>query len=129
MTFHNNYYGCNGWLQVTHLLENGADPNSKAQCLSTAMHFASECGYLQVVKTLNEYGAKQLKDSSGMTPLQVAADRTRVEVVEYLLENLSLTKEEVIHTYELLGASFANDKDNYCLASAFKYLRIAMELR
>lgn len=40
--------------------------------------------------------------------------------------NINLQK---IDAYELIGASFANDKDNYHLGNAYLYLYKAMELR
>ena len=53
--------------------------------------------------------------------------RCQEDVVEYLLihvdERLDLKQ---IDAYELLGASFANDKDNYDLVKAFYYLEKGM---
>ena len=64
-----------------------------------------------------------------MTPLTAAAVATKAEVVEYLISLPNITKQEKIEALELLGASFANDKDNYCLQKAYFYLHIAMEMR
>lgn len=114
---------------VNFLLDKGADPNKKAFCGATALHFAAECGHTNIVCELLKYGTKMTKNVSGMTPLITAAERTRAEVVEYLVQREEVTKEEIIDTYELLGASYANDKDNYCLIKAYKYLYKAMELR
>ncbi|KAF7989575.1 hypothetical protein HCN44_008249 [Aphidius gifuensis] len=114
---------------VSFLLENGADPNEKALCGATALHFASECGHCSIVKILLKFGAKIMKNEIGMTPLIVAAERTRSSVVETLVDDKYATKEEKIEAYELLGASFANDKDNYCLTKAYYYLHEAMKLR
>jgi len=73
------------------------------------------------------------KNVSGMTPLITAAERTRAEIVEFLIKHAvhrkEVTKEEIIDAYELLGASYANDKDNYCLNMAYTYLYKAMQLR
>ncbi|CAL1674636.1 unnamed protein product [Lasius platythorax] len=114
---------------VNFLLDKGADPNKKAFCGATALHFAAECGHSNIVCELLKYGTKMTKNVSGMTPLITAAERTRAEVVEYLVQREEVTKEEIIDAYELLGASYANDKDNYCLIKAYKYLYKAMELR
>ncbi|XP_029162771.1 protein fem-1 homolog B [Nylanderia fulva] len=114
---------------VNFLLDKGADPNKKAFCGATALHFAAECGHSSIVCELLKYGTKMTKNVSGMTPLITAAERTRAEVVEYLVQREEVTKEEIIDAYELLGASYANDKDNYCLTKAYKYLYKAMELR
>lgn len=93
------------------------------------MHFAAECGHTQIVRELLKYGTKMTKNVSGMTPLIAAAERTRAEVVECLVKRDKVMKEEIIDAYELLGASYANDKDSYCLIKAYKYLHKAMELR
>lgn len=36
---------------------------------------------------------------------------------------------QIIDVLELMGASFANDKDNYSLSKAYHFLMLAMELR
>lgn len=50
-----------------------------------------------------------------MTPLQCAAERARASVVELLAARPEVTRAQAIEAYELLGASFANDKEYYCL--------------
>lgn len=114
---------------VSFLLEKGANPNERAHCGATALHFAAECGHTAVVKELLKYDAKFTANEIGMTPIKAAAERTRAEVVEYLVERPEITKEEQIEALELLGASFANDREYYCPELAFKYLRRAMKLR
>ncbi|KAK0096358.1 hypothetical protein PV326_005706 [Microctonus aethiopoides] len=114
---------------VTFLLDHGANPNEKALCGATALHFASECGHCNIVSELLKFGVKITKNLSGMTPLIAAAERTRDNVVECLVEKNLVNKEDVIEAYELLGASFANDKDNYCVSRAYTYLHKAMKLR
>ncbi|XP_003697660.1 protein fem-1 homolog B [Apis florea] len=114
---------------VTFLLQKGANPNEKANCDTTALHLAAERGYTNIVSVLLKYGTNMTKDTNGMTPLTVAAERTRAEVVEYIIKNVKLTKEETIEAYELLGASYANDERNYCLILAYKYLWKAMKYR
>ncbi|XP_043674739.1 protein fem-1 homolog B-like isoform X1 [Vespula pensylvanica] len=114
---------------VNFLLKNNADPNEKALCGGTALYFAAECGHTQIVSELLSYGTKITKNVSGMTPLIAAAERTRTPVVECLAARTEVTKREVIDAYELLGASYANDKDWYNLTLAYMYLHKAMKLR
>lgn len=155
---------------VEFLLMNGADPNQQALCGATALHYAAECGHVEICAALLEYGATLMRNEFDMTPVTTAAERTRELVVElfYGRPNL-LSKEEVsinsqkktwrkklrkfmwtkfesvissvcirrispflfqrIDALELMGASFANDKDNYSLNKAYHYLLLAMELR
>ncbi|XP_023012558.1 protein fem-1 homolog B isoform X2 [Leptinotarsa decemlineata] len=114
---------------VSFLLENGANPNEKALCGATASHFAAECGYLEVVKELLKYDAKFSNNDAGMTPIKAAAERTRSDVVEYLAQRPEISLEDRIEALELLGASYANDKENYDLVKAYKYMHMSMELR
>ncbi|XP_063905272.1 protein fem-1 homolog B-like isoform X2 [Zophobas morio] len=114
---------------VSFLLENGANPNEKALCGATALHFAAECGHLPVVRELLKYGATFSTNDSGMTPIKAAAERTRAEVVEFLVERPEISKEDQIEALELLGASYANDKENYDVVMAYKYLHRSMKLR
>lgn len=108
------------------LLEKGADPNQKAHCGATALHFAAECGHTAIVQELLEKGASVTRNEQGMTPLLCAAERTKAEVVEHLLLRPEFSREERVEAMELLGASFANDKDSYNLDLAYSYLHRAM---
>lgn len=114
---------------MSFLLENGANPDEKAHCGATALHFAAECGHLAIVKELLNYNAKMTKNETGMSALLTAAERTKADVVEFLVSRQEVSKDEKIEALELLGASFANDKDNYCLELAYKYLHETMKLR
>ncbi|KAK9498138.1 hypothetical protein O3M35_004016 [Rhynocoris fuscipes] len=114
---------------VQFLLDQGVDPNTQANCGATALLFAAECGHLQVVKELLAHGAKLITTISGMTPILAAAERTRADVVEYFLEKCDISLKDKIDALELLGASFANDKDYYNLTKTFEYLHKAMILR
>ncbi|XP_058836327.1 protein fem-1 homolog B isoform X4 [Topomyia yanbarensis] len=115
---------------VVYLLENDALPNEQANCGATALHYAAECGHVDVCSTLLDYGAVFKRNEYGMTPVICAAERTREPVVELFVNRPELlSREEKIDALELIGASFANDKDNYSLVKAFHYLTLAMELR
>lgn len=118
-----------GHSEVVHyLLEKGANPDSTAHCGATAMHFAAECGHLEVVQDLVRFNGKQIPNDYKMTPLLVAAECGQSAVVEFLATKVEV-KEDKIDAFELLGASFANDKEHYDIMKAFLYLREAMHLR
>lgn len=114
---------------VQYLLSQGADPNVQALCGATALQFAAEHGHLDIVRQLLGADARVLTNGIGMTPLLAAAERTKAEVVVYLVEQPWCTRREKIDALELLGASFANDKDNYSLERAFHFLESAMRER
>lgn len=115
---------------VEYLLENDALPNEQANCGATALHYAAECGHAEVCTVLLDYGGVFKRNEYGMTPVICAAERTRESVVQLFVDRTGLlTKDEQIDALELMGASFANDKDNYSLVKAFHYLISAMELR
>ena len=82
-----------------------------------------------MVRELLKYGATFSTNDSGMTPIKAAAERTRAEVVEFLVERPEISKEDQIEALELLGASYANDKENYDVVMAYKYLHRSMKLR
>ncbi|XP_077989636.1 protein fem-1 homolog B-like [Glandiceps talaboti] len=111
---------------VQYLLEHGAAPDATAHCGATALHFTAECGHVEIVKLLVEHGAKMMANEHRMTPLMVACESSQAEVAEYLMSLQSCSKVDRIEGLELLGASFANDKDNYSLEKTYHYLMLAM---
>lgn len=97
------------------------------------MHFAAETGALSILRELLEKGSANamLKNDHGLTPLQAAAEHCQVVVFEYLFEKISsvLSKKDKIDALELIGGSYANDKEHYDVDKSFDYLLRAMDLR
>ena len=59
----------------------------------------------------------------GMVPLMSASEHCQEEVFDYLMSQCpNLSKEDQINSYELLGGSFANDKEHYDLGKCYAYL-------
>lgn len=114
---------------VEFLLERGADPNAKAHCGATALHFAAEAGHLEIVEELVRHRAAMVVNGHGMTPLKVAAESCKADVVELLLEHANCDPLSRIEALELLGASFANDRENYDIERTYDYLHTAMAER
>lgn len=111
---------------VEYLLAKGAPANTRAHCGATALHFSAECGHLAIVEALINHGALMLKNDNGMTPLMVAAECAQAEVVEYLTNTKECELMEKIDAFELLGATFANDKEHYDLSKSYQYLNKGM---
>lgn len=51
---------------VSFLLEKGADPDEKANCGATALHFAAESGHTVIIKEILKYGAAIVKNKNGI---------------------------------------------------------------
>uniref|UniRef100_A0A1A8F6Z2 Protein fem-1 homolog B n=1 Tax=Nothobranchius korthausae TaxID=1143690 RepID=A0A1A8F6Z2_9TELE len=114
---------------VRFLLQQGADVNAKAHCGATALHFAAEAGHLEIVKELMSCQSSLVVNGHGMTPLKVAAESCKADVVELLLAHDDCDPLSRIEALELLGASFANDRENYDIQKTYEYLLMAMMQR
>ena len=70
------------------LLEVGAEKNARTFDGKTALHCATQNGYLEVVRLLVSFGAdKDLPDANGETALFAASQRGQVQLVYFLLES------------------------------------------
>lgn len=114
---------------VSYLLQHDAEPNVTASCGATALHFAAERGHLSIARELVNFGAKMYMNDQRMTPLYIAAESGRAAIVEYFISQPNCSKLEKVEALELLGASFANDKDNYDINKCYHYLWYAMQER
>ncbi|XP_061696607.1 protein fem-1 homolog B [Syngnathoides biaculeatus] len=114
---------------VGFLLERGADPDATAHCGATALHFAADAGHLGVVAELVRRRAVLAANGHGMTPLKVAAESCKADVVELLLAHADCQPAGRVEALELLGASFANDRENYDIDKTYRYLRAAADER
>jgi len=114
---------------VEYLLSAGANPNTKALCGASALHFSAEIGNVPIVQCLLNHGARMEPNEHGMTPLKAAAERCQAVMVDFLIERPEIDKEQQIEALELVGASFANDKDNYDVGMAYRYMERGMKLR
>jgi len=111
---------------VAYLLQRGARANVMATCGATALHFAAERGHLDIVRHLMSYGAEILRNDQNVTALDIAAESGHANVVEYFITRSDCSKITRIEALELLGASYANDKDNYNILKCYHYLLLAM---
>ena len=132
----NNYEGhplhsaCyRGHLSVaTYLINKGAFTDAQSKSGHTALHCAVDIGHVEIVRQLLAFGASQLPNNQGLTPLLYACNFCSIEIVEYLINRPECTKEQRIDALELLGATIANYKSRD-INKAFSYMKRGMEMR
>jgi ankyrin repeat protein len=75
--------------EVQQMLDSGVSPNSSNGVGQTALHIASIWGAIDVARMLVAAGAdiSPANRINGATPLHMAAQRNRSEIVEFLLQN------------------------------------------
>ena len=136
MNARNNYEGnplhsaCyRGHISVaTYLINKGAFTDAQSKSGLTALHCAVDIGHVEIVRQLLAFGASQLPNNQGLTPLLYACNFCSIEIVEYLIKRPECTKEQRIDALELLGATIANDKSRD-IKKAFSYMKRGMEER
>ena len=74
-------------------------------------------------------GAKQTRNLDRLTPLLLASDNCKIEMVERFINRPECSKEERIDALELLGATIANDSKAYDIEKAFSFMKRGMEER
>ena len=90
---------------VTLLIEQGAYVDLQDQKDNTALHNAVSSKSEEIVGTLLNAGASNLCNSEGMTPLLLGCSKGYVAMVENLIKQPEITKQQRINALELLGAS------------------------
>ena len=125
---------------ITFLIEHGAYIDLQDSNGRTALHYAmykdEKCflGFKhKEVSKLLAAGASHLRDNSGLTPLLQASDRCNVLMVEHLIKQREIAKEQKIDALELLGASLAlvphKDFPFYDVKEGFEYIKRGMRER
>lgn len=111
------------------LVEQGANVNAREskKMQLTALHYAIHNDSLDSFSFLLESGADPtIPDKYGDSPLRSAACFLQPEMAKLLCQRPEVTQNEVIESFELLGAS-AVDNDDY--EGSEEYWRQALELR
>ena len=121
----------NGHMNVaTYLVKHGANIHLQDKKGNTCLHHAAEGGHVEVVSKLLALGAKEKQNYKRLTPLLVASNYCKIEMVEYFIKRPECTKEQRIDALELLGATIANNGRNvYDIEKAFSYMKRGMEER
>ncbi|XP_073228587.1 protein fem-1 homolog B-like [Porites lutea] len=111
---------------VTFLIEHGAYIDLQDSNGHTALHYA-------MVKDEKSAGTSHLCDNWGLTPLLLASDNCNVLMVEHLIKQREIAKEQKIDALELLGASLAlkphKEFPFYDVKEGFKYIKRGMRER
>ena len=109
---------------VTFLIDQGANVDLQDENGDTALHYAqysqSNLFENQIVSALLNAGASNLCNNKGLTPLLLASNNGNVTVVECIIKQTEITKEQRIDALELLGATLAL-KQHYSV-STFKFV-------
>ena len=122
----------NGHMNVAIYLavEHGANIHLQDKDGNTCLHYAAERGHVEVVRMLLALGAKEKQNYKRLTPLLVASNYYKIEMVEYFIKRPECTKEQRIDALEFLGATIANNgSDVYDIEKAFSYMKRGMEER
>ena len=120
----------NGHMNVaTYLVEHGANIHLQDKNGNTCLHYAAQRGHVEVVSKLLGLGAKEQQNYNRLTPLLVASNYCKIEMVEYFIKRPECTKGQRIDALELLGATIANDPDVYDIEKALSYMTRGMEER
>ena len=115
---------------ATYLVEQGTNIHLQDKNGNTCLHCAAEMGHVEVVSKLLALGAKEKQNYKRLTPLLVASNYYKIEMVEYFIKRPECTKEQRIDALELLGATIANNGSNvYNIEKAFSYMKRGMEER
>lgn len=114
---------------VEFLIKHGANVNVQDKNGNTALHDAAKQGHNKIANKLLSHGALQLQNVHGLTPLLLASNNCKIELVEYFIKRPECTKEQRIDALELLGATIANDPEHYDIKKAFCYLKRGLDER
>ena len=114
---------------VTYLTESGANIDLQDKEGNTALHKAIYKDHFKIAKELVALGALQLPNIQLLTPLLLASNNCKIDMVEYFIKRPECTKEQRIEGLELLGATIANESRAYDIEKAFSYMKRGMEER
>ena len=111
----------NGHMNVaTYLVKHGANIHLQDKNGNTCLHYAAQKGHVEVVSKLLALEAKEKQNYKRLTPLLVASNYYKIEMVEYFIKRPECTKEQRIDALELLGATIANNGSHvYDIEKAF----------
>ena len=117
-----------GVKEVTLLIEHGAKVDLQDRNGDTALHYAgrgSKNMSANFCRLLTAGASFLCKNSQGLTPLLEASEKGNIEIVECLIKQPEITKEQRIDALELLGSSLSLDYE-VDVENGFKYIKRGM---
>ncbi|EDO30220.1 predicted protein [Nematostella vectensis] len=114
---------------VMYLVKKGASMDMQDKQGNSVLHYGVERGHLEIVKELVRQGAKHLPNKLGLTPLLLASNDCKTEMVEYFISEEDCPQIDRIDALELLGATIANEPDVYDTNLAFEFITRGMTER
>ena len=114
---------------VSYLIESGANIDLQDKEGNTALHMAIYKDHFENGKELVAIGALQLPNIQLLTPLLLASNNCKIDMVEYFIKRPECRKEMRTEGLELLGAAIANESHAYDIEKAFSYMKRGMEER
>ena len=115
--------------EVTLLIEHGAKVELQDQNGDTALHYAARVEKetsANFCKLLTAGASLLCENSQGLTPLLEASNRGNIEIVECVIKQPEISKEQRIDALELLGTSLSLDHEVDDVESGFKYIKRGM---
>ena len=115
--------------EVTLLIEHGAKVELQDQNGDTALHYAArveKATSANLCKLLTAGASLLCENSQGLTPLLDTSNEGNIEIVECLIKQPEITKEQRIDALELLGSSLCLDFDVDDVENGFKYIERGM---
>ena len=112
--------------ELTLLIERGAKVELQDQNGDTALHYAARAEKktsANFCKLLTAGASLLCENSHGLTPLLEASNRGNIEIVECVIKQPEISKEQRIDALELLGTSLSLDDD---VENGFKYIKFGM---
>ena len=115
--------------EVTLLIEHGAKVDLQDEDGDTALHYAARVEdktSANFCRLLTAGASFLCENSERLTPLLEASDEGNIEIVECVIKQPEITKEQRINALELLGSSLCLDFDVDDVENGFKYIERGM---
>lgn len=113
---------------IKYLLDNGASIDSCDMQSKSALHYAIQEGRLEATKLFLKSGANPyLRTNFDDDALQICCLKAFTEIFEYLISNVSYSKERIAEAHELIGCSLLDEY--FDIARVTYHWKTAIDIR